>query len=137
MVWEMAQWFNRPKFSFPRTHTKLGMVPCICDPRAPTVRCEVENRESRGALTAALLASMAVNKRPLLIKGGRQGPTPMLSSEMTHMCFPKHCVQMRGRKGERREGEGEEEGEGEREAVALTETLILILTELRGAGAAS
>lgn len=44
-----------------------------------------------------------------------------------------------GREGDRQKGEGkgEEEGEGEREAVALTETLILILTELRGAGAAS
>lgn len=101
----MAQWFNRPKFRFPRTHTKLGMVPCICDPRAPTVRCEVESRESQGAPTAALLASTAVNKRPLLIKGGRQGPTPMLSLEMTYMCFPKHCVQMR--EGGRERGERE------------------------------
>lgn len=106
MVWEMAQWFNRPKFRFPRTHTKLGMVPCICDPRAPTVRCEVESRESQGAPHSSSPGIHGSEQETLAYKRWKaRTHTYVVLGNDIHVFPQTLCTNERGRKGERRERE--------------------------------
>lgn len=79
--------------SDPRTHIKLGMVACISNPRALTVRCVMETGESPDASKPGIPVCTPVNRDPFShkVEGKFQRPSCPLTLcvlEMAHTCSP-------------------------------------------------